>query len=30
MKKWTQYRTAPEFARQSLHELVKQNGVDNE
>jgi L-lactate dehydrogenase complex protein LldF len=30
MKNWTRYRTAPEFARQSLHELVKQNGVDNE
>ncbi len=30
VKNGTQYRTAPEFARQSLHELVKQNGVDNE
>jgi len=30
LKNWTQYRTAPEFARQSLHELAKQNGVDNE
>ena len=30
VKNWTQYRTPPEFARQSLHELVKQNGVDNE
>jgi L-lactate dehydrogenase complex protein LldF len=30
VKNWTQYRTAPEFARQSLHELIKQNGVDHE
>jgi L-lactate dehydrogenase complex protein LldF len=30
LKTWTQYRTVPEFARKSLHELVKQNGVDNE
>jgi len=30
LKNWTQYRTTPEFARQSLHELAKQNGVDNE
>jgi L-lactate dehydrogenase complex protein LldF len=30
LKHWTQYRTAPEFARQRLHELVKQHGVDNE
>ena len=30
LKNWTQHRTPPQFARQSLHELVKQNGVDNE
>lgn len=30
LKQWTQYRKAPEFARQSLHELAKQNGVENE
>ena len=30
LKYWTRYRKAPEFAPQSLHELVKQNGVDNE
>ncbi len=30
LKQWTRYRKAPEFAPQSLHELIKQNGVDNE
>ena len=30
LKDWTRYRKAPEFAPQSLHELVKQNGVENE
>jgi L-lactate dehydrogenase complex protein LldF len=30
LKNWTEYRTPPELARQSLHELVKQNGVDHE
>jgi L-lactate dehydrogenase complex protein LldF len=30
LKQWTHCRKAPEFAPQSLHELVKQNGVDNE
>jgi L-lactate dehydrogenase complex protein LldF len=30
LKHWTRYRKAPEFAPRSLHELVKQNGVDNE
>jgi len=30
LKLWTRYRKAPEFAPQSLHELVKHNGVDNE
>ena len=30
LKVWARYRTPPELARQSLHELVKQNGVDNE
>jgi L-lactate dehydrogenase complex protein LldF len=30
LKQWTRYRKAPEFAPQSLHVLVKQNGVDNE
>jgi len=30
LKQWTRYRSTPEFAPQSLHELVKQNGVDNE
>ena len=30
LKNWSQYRTPPQFARNSLHELVKQNGVDHE
>jgi L-lactate dehydrogenase complex protein LldF len=30
LKCWTRYRKAPEFAPQSLHELAKHNGVDNE
>jgi L-lactate dehydrogenase complex protein LldF len=30
LKQWTSYRSTPEVAPQSLHELVKQNGVDNE
>ncbi len=30
LKHWTRCRKAPEFAPQSLHELAKQNGVDNE
>ena len=30
LKQWTRYRSTPEFAPQSLHELVKQNGADNE
>jgi len=30
LKQWTRYRSTPEVAPQSLHELVKQNGVDNE
>jgi len=30
LKHWTRYRQAPEFAPQSLHELVKQHGVENE
>ena len=30
LKHWTQYRTAPELAPNSLHELVKQHGVDHE
>jgi len=30
LKQWTRYRSTPEFAPQSLHELVKQNGVHNE
>jgi L-lactate dehydrogenase complex protein LldF len=30
LKQWTRYRSTPEFAPKSLHELVKQNGVDNE
>jgi L-lactate dehydrogenase complex protein LldF len=30
LKQWTRYRKAPEFAPQSLHELARKNGVDNE
>jgi L-lactate dehydrogenase complex protein LldF len=30
LKYWTRYRTAPEFAKKSLHETVKKHGVDNE
>ncbi len=30
LKYWTRYRTTPELAQQSLHELVKQHGVDHE
>ncbi len=30
LKQWTRYRRTPEFAPRSLHELVKQNGVDHE
>jgi L-lactate dehydrogenase complex protein LldF len=30
LKNWTRYRTPPELAKKSLHELVKQHGVDHE
>ncbi len=30
LKNWTRYRAAPELAPKSLHELVKQHGVDHE
>jgi L-lactate dehydrogenase complex protein LldF len=30
LKQWTRYRATPEFAKKSLHDLVKQHGVDNE
>ena len=30
LKHWTRYRTTPELAKKSLHELVKQHGVDHE
>ncbi len=30
LKYWTRYRSTPELAEKSLHELVKQHGVDHE
>jgi hypothetical protein len=30
LKDWTRYRTTPELAKKSLHELIKQHGVDHE
>jgi L-lactate dehydrogenase complex protein LldF len=30
LKHWTRHRTNPQFAKKSLHELVKEHGVDNE
>jgi L-lactate dehydrogenase complex protein LldF len=30
LKYWARYRTTPELAKKSLHELVKQHGVDHE
>jgi L-lactate dehydrogenase complex protein LldF len=30
LKQWTLARTRPKFAKKSLHDLVKQHGVDNE
>jgi L-lactate dehydrogenase complex protein LldF len=30
LKHWTRYRATPAIAKRSLHELVKQHGVDNE
>jgi L-lactate dehydrogenase complex protein LldF len=30
LRHWTRYRKAPDVAPQSLHELAKQHGVDNE
>jgi L-lactate dehydrogenase complex protein LldF len=30
LKHWTRYRTTPELAKQSLHELMRQHGVDHE
>ena len=30
LKQWTRYRKTPEFAPQSLHQLARKNGVDNE
>jgi L-lactate dehydrogenase complex protein LldF len=30
LKNWTRHRTNPELAKKSLHELVKEHGVDNE
>jgi L-lactate dehydrogenase complex protein LldF len=30
LKHWTRYRTTPGLAKKSLHEMVKQHGVDHE
>ena len=30
LKYWTRYRTTPELGKKSLHELIKQHGVDHE
>jgi hypothetical protein len=30
LKQWTRYRTAPQFAPKSLHQLVDEEGVRNE
>ena len=30
LKQWTRYRATPAIAKRSLHDLVKQHGVDNE
>jgi L-lactate dehydrogenase complex protein LldF len=30
LKYWTRYRTTPELAKKSLHELIEQHGVDHE
>jgi len=30
LKRWTRHRTPPELAAKSLHELVKEHGVDDE
>jgi L-lactate dehydrogenase complex protein LldF len=30
LKQWTRHRTRPEFAPKSLHELVREHGVDDE
>jgi L-lactate dehydrogenase complex protein LldF len=30
LKYWTRYRSTPKLAKKSLHELVKQHGVDHE
>ena len=30
LKNWTLHRTAPQPAKKSLHDLVKEHGVDNE
>ena len=30
LKHWTRHRTNPQIAKKSLHELVKEHGVDNE
>lgn len=30
LKKWTRFRTAPQFAKKTLHQLVKEEGIDNE
>lgn len=30
LKKWTTVRTAPKFAKKSLHALVKEEGIENE
>jgi len=30
LKNWTRHRTYPQLAKKSLHELVKEHGVDNE
>jgi len=30
LKDWIRYRTTPELAKKSLHELIKQHGVDHE
>jgi L-lactate dehydrogenase complex protein LldF len=30
LREWTRYRTTPELAKKSLHELIKKHGVDHE
>jgi L-lactate dehydrogenase complex protein LldF len=30
LKQWTRFRTAPQFAKKSLHQLVQEQGIENE